>query len=220
MRFIDKPKRCQEFDNFISNPNNLLGKWDLPTDVKTTLHNHLVEEQKGLCIYCQQAISKKSGIDYPPKTLIEHLRPRGKYPELTFVYCNLSVSCQGFDCHQKVDRPPKGKKFCGHGRGEEYDENKFLNPTELTDLEEYFEYSADGKIRPSKKAPEKAEYMIEILDLKHETLKDMRKEQHLIFKERLDSGLLTIEELEELLSDSNSSELPPFYSMLKFLFAM
>jgi len=113
MRFIDKPKRCQDFDNFISNPNNLLGSWDLPTDVKTTLHNHLVEEQKGLCIYCQQSIQKKFGPDYPSKTLIEHLRPRGKYYELTFVYCNLSVSCQGFDCHQKVNRPPKGKNFVG-----------------------------------------------------------------------------------------------------------
>jgi len=77
---------------------------------------------------------------------------------------------------------------------------------------------AGGKIRPSKKAPEKAEYMINILDLKHGTLENMRKEQHLIFIENLNSGRLTIEELEELLLDSNSSQLPAFYSMLKFLF--
>jgi len=60
--------------------------------------------------------------------------------------------------------------------------------------------------------------MINILDLKHGTLENMRKEQHLIFIENLNSGRLTIEELEELLLDSNSSQLPAFYSMLKFLF--
>ncbi|MDQ7089267.1 MAG: retron system putative HNH endonuclease [Methylococcales bacterium] len=146
MRFIGKSKRCDEFDTYIKDNVQLLsstGKWNLPTDIKTKLHNDILKQQQGLCIYCQQELPEKENAQYLPESIIEHLRPRTKYPELTHIFCNLSVAC-------KKHKQKKDKKelidFCEDRKDEEYDEDKFLNPHELVDIETYFEYDTEGNI--------------------------------------------------------------------------
>jgi len=68
MRYIDKSKNpCQEFMAFVKEHESHLKKWDDLTKncgqdgskIKTKLHNHLVDEQKGLCIYCERRIHNK-----------------------------------------------------------------------------------------------------------------------------------------------------------------
>lgn len=200
MRYIDKSKRCSDFDNYTA-PCFPISWNEFDTGAKLALHQHLWQEQKGLCVYCQQQIPFKKSKQSSQQICshIEHIRPRTTYPELTFVYCNLSISCEGFNC-KTIDKHPK-KEFCEHRKGHEYDEDRFLNPIELREIEDYFEYDIEGKIHPTTLFPEKAEYMIKILDLNHPDLIDMRKsiyEDVIAGEIKLTLGIF-----------------PSFYSMLK-----
>jgi len=210
MRFIDKSERCPEFDNYIA--KNKPAVWDnFKKSIKLKLNQHLWREQKTICIYCQQQLPyKEKEIDHEEEisfSHIEHIRPKSKYKHLTFDYNNLSVSCQGFDC-KKADNK---REFCGHRKDRpdsEYDENKFLNPIELPDIESYFEYDMLGNIHPTSKdnkKAKKAQYMITILDLNHKILIDMREYVY----------LSSIEDKDVFLPENEI--LPPFYSMLKQL---
>jgi len=218
MRYLNKSKRCTEFDNWLT-CNTPVSWGDLDDNIKLALHQHLWHEQQGLCIYCQQAVPEKTAKQSSAeiRSHIEHIRPRspkkpGKYPELTFVYCNLSVSCEGFDCSAKT---PETKEFCEHRKDDEYDESQFLNPTELPEIETYFEYNIVGEIFPNHKLEseeerKKADYMIKTLALDHETLNQLRARHY--------DAMLTLNADEKTnLLDPNGEILPAFYSMLKFL---
>lgn len=187
---------------------------ELPTNLKHTLHLHLWQEQQGLCIYCQQAIPEKTETQSSAqiRSHIEHIRPRHPYSALTFYYHNLSVSCEGFDC-AAIGQPKK--EFCEHRKANEYDENQFLHPFELQDIEDYFEYDIEGRIfanhLKNDSEQQKANYMIKILALNHKELERLRVTT---YSQMLDENLSDINEL----LNPNVSQLPAFYSMLKFLF--
>lgn len=182
-------------------------------EVKRDLSEHLLSEQKELCVYCQQHLviasphTKLSDISH-----IEHIKPkaRGRYPQDTFNQKNIVLSCNGFNC-KAIAEPPE---FCGHNKNQLYDELRFLNPVQKKDLEQYFDYTFEGEIRPSpslsKKDRQKANYMIEILDLQNPVLVNMRKDA---FSDVID---YEEDEIAELLDDSYDS-LPGFFSMLKQL---
>lgn len=51
-----------------------------------TLREQLRQEQNGLCCYCCQIL--------PEKVTIEHLKGRKNFPNLTFIYDNLLLSCK------------------------------------------------------------------------------------------------------------------------------
>jgi uncharacterized protein (TIGR02646 family) len=161
-------------------------------------------------------LSKKK-TEYKIRSHIEHIRPRSRpqYAHLIFCYRNLSVSSEGFFCKTEILNPKK--EFCEHRKGNEYDEDKFLNPVERNDIEDYFVYDIEGKIHPnSSKNQEdrtKAEYMISILDLNHSKLIDIRKEQYQLIIEQQENGL----DIEEFLNP-HYDLLPAFYAMLKQLF--
>lgn len=215
MRYVDKSNCCAKFDTWVA--ENKPENWnELPTNLKHTLHLHLWLEQQGLCVYCQQAIPEKKTAQSSAqiRSHIEHIRPRSHstYSALTFHYHNLSVSCEGFDC--TAAGQPK-KEFCEHRKANEYDENQFLHPFELQDIEEYFEYDVEGRIfanhLKSDFEQQKANYMIKILALNHKELERLRVTT---YSQMLDENLSDINELLDL----NVSQLPAFYSMLKFLF--
>jgi len=215
MRYIDKYNRCADFDEYVNNYSP--SDWsEFETEIKLKLHQHLWREQQGLCIYCQQELPEKKQTEYKITSHIEHIRPRrgchrDKYAHLHFCYKNLSVSCEGFDC--KTESLKTKKEFCEQGN--EYDEEKFLNPMERNDIEDYFIYNIQCEIlpNPSKNQEDrtKAEYMISILDLNHSTLKKMRQKQYNLF---IEQQSINIEE------DLNPHYdlLPSFYTMLRQLF--
>ncbi|MDM8557759.1 retron system putative HNH endonuclease [Candidatus Parabeggiatoa sp. HSG14] len=219
MRYIDKSNRCAEFDEYVNkySPSD----WnEFETKIKLKLHQHLWYEQQGLCIYCQQEVPEKKEKEYKIRSHIEHIRPRrghnrDKYAHLIFCYKNLSVSCEGFDCKTENSNPKK--EFCEHRKGNEYDEDKFLNPVEYNDIEDYFVYDIEGKIHPNPRKNQeekaKAEYMTSVLDLNHSTLIDMRKEQYQLIIEQQENGL----DIEDFLNP-HYDLLPGFYTMLKQLF--
>ena len=141
MRYIDKSNRCKAFDQHLRNkPPTSWKKFN--NNIKLILHKHLYYEQGGLCIYCQQKLLPKTEKESNAhiRSHIEHIRPKSSYKDLTFDYCNLSVSCEGFDCEiPKTNTQPK-KEFCEHRKANEYDEFYFLNPMEVKDIEDYFVY--------------------------------------------------------------------------------
>jgi hypothetical protein len=118
----------------------------------------------------------------------------------------LSVSCEGFDCETpKTNQQPK-KEFCEHRKANEYNEDCFLNPIEVKDIEDYFVYDdLTLEILPKHKedteAFKKAKYMNKILDLNHKKLIRMREK---VVNDIEKNGPY----------EKHEKRRPPFYSML------
>jgi uncharacterized protein (TIGR02646 family) len=211
MRYIRKSTGCTQFLEWFT--ENQPSCWDVPTDVKHTLHSHLWREQQGLCVYCQQAIPEKKTAQSSAqiRSHIEHIRPR-RYLDRMFDYDNLSISCEGFDCAATT---PQKKEFCEHRKADEYDENQFLNPIEQQEIADYFKYDVEGRIFAnhlrSHTDQQKANYMIKILALDHKELNRLREANYLQLIQENSS------DIKELLNP-NYPLLPAFYPMLDFLF--
>lgn len=131
----------------------------------------LKHEQNYLCIYCESKISISN-------SHVEHIRPKSNnlFPELTFNYENLVVSCNG-TCHSEAnDNKPYS---CGHIKDTDYNEGLFLNPVDEVDIRGYFsyEYDLNGNviIAPTEKNALKSRYMIETLGLNDGNLPRARK---------------------------------------------
>lgn len=215
MRYLSKTSRCGDFDTYLAAeaPNN----WgDFDSNEKLKLHQHLLAEQQYICIYCQQSIPPKYAKNAPGNpdhpSHIEHIRPRNLRPDLTFEYENLGVSCEGFD----TVMPVGSHDFCGHPKANLFDDTLFLHPFENQDIEDYFEYDINGKIKPSAKSPAEARFTIGLLKLDHPTLDYMREQQYLmLIEEETTNGLDIADYLDE-----TQPQLPKFISMLKQLFAV
>jgi hypothetical protein len=103
-----------------------------------------------------------------------------------------------------------------------FDENQFLHPFKVRNLEEHFAYNENEIIEvinitpnneKTKSEQKSVNYMINFLNLQDETLKEMRLEQYNIILEDISNG----EDINDLLSDDYDI-FPKFYSMLKYLF--
>ena len=100
---------------------------------------------------------------------IEHIKPKGveKYANLSLEYTNLMASCT-----------TKGKnRHCGANKENNYDENLFISPYD-EHCEDHFSYkAAQGKVEGK---DEKSSYMITLLNLNDQTLKNARKKAYFI----------------------------------------
>ena len=130
---------------------------------KPQLREHLMREQDHLCAYCEH----KLGVS---NTHIEHIAPQSRYSEKRFDYGNLIASCDGgracasvSEQHAYIDLDTDS---CGHRKGQEYEAALFLNPTDLPDIGDYFAFDThSAEIKPSARAPQKAAYTIDLLNL-------------------------------------------------------
>ncbi|OQY38396.1 MAG: TIGR02646 family protein [Candidatus Cloacimonetes bacterium 4572_65] len=167
MRYVHKTSTPKFF---IKDTKHLKSWKKYKSHKKRDLKQHILDkEQNHLCIYCESKISLDN-------SHIEHLRPKDevRYPQLLFVYRNLTVSCNGL-CH--VFDNKLTPLSCGHIKGNEFDKNMFLNPVELRDIRDYFVYDFDTyEMKPSLKNPIKAKYMIStLLHLNDEGLRYARR---------------------------------------------
>ena len=90
----------------------------------------------------------------------------------------------------------------------------FLHPFEQPDIEDYFDYDLNGKITPSVKNVNRAQFTINLLKLEHIDLTEMRERQYQVVLEDVNNNGLDIEDY----LDAHQIELPKFHSMLKQLF--
>lgn len=159
MRFIQK----QEAPDFFKTDTENLSDWKKYKRKKKRLKKHILEhehEQDHLCCYCEKGITFEGTSSH-----IEHIKPQTKYPELVFEYYNLLVSCQGDHCNDPGD---SSAYICGHKKDDDYEYDKFLDPTKYEDISEYFTFNYEGEILPSKKDVEKSQYTIDLLNLNGE----------------------------------------------------
>lgn len=118
--------------------------------------NKLTQEISYYCPYCERKVTFEKNNSH-----IEHIKPRYKFPDLTFEYTNLLVCC----VHQST---------CGSKKGNEWHED-FINPVE-ENPELFFEYDIKrGEIISTEKNKKRAEKTIELLNLNERNLCERRK---------------------------------------------
>jgi len=163
MHYIIKNRLPDCFESDVSDftSSTLWEEFKNPCKLDTRKHI-LDKEQYGLCIYCERKVELS-------ETRLEHLKPQSQYPEDRFNYSNLVISCDGKDYCSPETTALKNYDIdsCDHYKDKYFDINKFLNPLEVNNIDEYFEFDCeDGSISASsKKDLIKAEYMIDLLNL-------------------------------------------------------
>ena len=209
MRFIKKLNTPQFF---IDDTNGLVewddyGKTYELREKKRKLNEYILkEEQNYLCIYCEDKIITHKDISH-----LEHIKPKHKYINLTFDYRNLAVSCNGMCRNDENDNTNHN---CGHRKDKDdtpFKEDKFLNPTKVEEIREYFEYDRDSKIIPSEKDFDKAKYMIDTLHLNDGDLPSAREKALRDF-ELINNEMYDLESIRDLLNSENLA----FISFLRY----
>ncbi|MFK7983147.1 MAG: retron system putative HNH endonuclease [Saprospiraceae bacterium] len=157
MKYIKKLTTPQ----FFINDTNSLTTWsEYHSTKKRRLKKHILEEEQcHLCCYCEKEVTIDKSSSH-----IEHIKPKSiDLLNLTFDYNNILVSCEGNHFNEIGDN---SKNTCGHIKDNNFEEDKFLNPTLLDDVQDYFSFDADtGKIGDIGKNSVKANYSIRILNL-------------------------------------------------------
>ena len=194
-------RHIQKLDtpDFFLEDTNALTHWGRYKEKKKLKKYILENEQNYLCCYCESKVAI-SGEQERDGTHLEHIKPKKVYTDLTFSYQNLVVSCQGTCYNEEGDN---GRHSCGHKKEDEYSEEKFLNPTTVEDIRDYFRYETVENERitilPTDKSPLKAQYMIDILYLNDERLSKARFTALKDFEEF--GMMLEYDEVEALLSE-------------------
>lgn len=177
---------------------------DFRNPCKAELKQSLLKEQDGLCVYCESDLSIEDR-----KSHIEHVRPRSRYPKLTFEYFNLVASCEGI-CSESN----KGKQSCGHRKDDHYDEKCFLNPVECEDIAAHFKFDEEkGAILPSDKNPVAAQHTIDVLNLNAPYLCNARRNAKQVFIDYFSRQF----DFEKLSAELNQPR--EFVSFLRYCFA-
>jgi len=164
---MQKVNKCAEPEYFKDFKKKTKPKnWDeLPREISSKLRIDLLAEQNKYCPYCERHI----GENVPSH--IEHIYPRNpqrplkKLPEKEFDYQNLIVSCQS-------------KKTCGIAKGNNFDEQFFINPISDNPMEFLTHKEDSGEIQ-SLQNNQKGIYTAQILKLNDKALLESRRSWHL-----------------------------------------
>lgn len=134
---------------------------------KGELKTRMMEEQDGLCVYCECLLDKRT----PENTRIDHIFCRSQYPERTLDYTNLALSCSNNSCDiskKNNQLPILPEPGC----------NRYFRLVEKT-----------GEIKPalnmSREDKTRANQTISMLNLNNEVLKRARKQRYLHMKKNL-----------------------------------
>jgi uncharacterized protein (TIGR02646 family) len=161
---------------------------------KDDLREQLVQEQGHICCYCMSRIAKE-------KMIIEHFKPRDKYPNLQLDYQNILGSCLG----------EKGKpKHLHHCDLKKDNKEITLNPASLAvNCEELIQYSDNGKISSSMAKIDTE--LNDILNLNSQSLVDKRKGILTALENTLKNNSISLEQmLNNLKTKSDESKYQPY----------
>jgi uncharacterized protein (TIGR02646 family) len=145
---------------------------------------YLMAEQYHLCAYTELNLDELqlAKLGYH----IEHIKPKSKFPSLTFDYNNLVASCLDSDSLQQF---ALADRFGGHYKRGEYDAQLFVSPLD-SDCQKFFSYELTGKVKSSPSLSssdqQRAEYTIKLLNLNdNQTNQGQTNQSHnLVFKRR------------------------------------
>lgn len=165
MKYIPKNQEPEELKTFKSKIND---DWhptwkEFQNPEKKQVHQILLKEQGYICCYCGRKISIA-------QSHIEYFKPKGLYPQLTFEYGNLIVSCE----KDTEESPPA--IHCGHQKDEWFDKKLLVSPL-LKNCVNFFRYAEDGQILSSDDINKKkaAETTIDKLGLNTPKLRKRRR---------------------------------------------
>jgi uncharacterized protein (TIGR02646 family) len=157
----------------------------------------LLEEQNLLCAYCEKAIDSS-----PKNSNIDHFRLKAGhlFPEMTFDYNNLLVSCNTSGrCSDYKDKHIKSKS----------DYENIVNPiTENPD--DFFDYLITGKIIAINNNP-KAEFTIDIFQLGRERNEPLSRQRKEIADALEHINNLSLDEIYDIFGNE-------FYSFIKMIY--
>lgn len=181
MQFIPKqPNEPADWNLWFTRADNGLRSYDYGRDV-SVLHNlrnakrYLVEEQHGLCAYCQKDMLPDGVItdDALNRISLEHLIPKEYNKSVSTSYHNLVAVCND---------PQVGEKYCENARGSKVLTTLVLHSNcsvSATANHCYFAAYSDGQVLPKERLTseiqKQVEAFISTLNLNHPLLKDRRK---------------------------------------------
>lgn len=134
---------------------------NLQNPEKRALHQALLDEQGRACCYCGRGIALHD-------SHIEHFRPQELREDLALQFDNLFASCIR-------ETEPSAPLHCGHAKGHEFDEAQHVSPLDPA-CERRFAYTLTGAILPKEENDAGATYMVNLLRLDIEFLRNRRGE--------------------------------------------
>lgn len=130
---------------------------------KEEIRHFLRQEQYYLCAYCEISLNE---LDQH----IEHLKPKSTYPQDTFDYNNLVLSCFS---SSTVNQYSQADRSCGYYKGNQYEPSRFVSPLD-PDCQRFFYYNLVGEVEPNSSLNPKeriqAQYTIDLLNLNNPRL--------------------------------------------------
>ena len=191
--------------------------WDEYRAGKKQLREYILNnEQYHLCVYCERTISADAGESHA-----EHVQPKDLYPELTFDYSNLAVSCEGTQVDPtEMSGTNSTGHSCGHKKANEYDEALFLNPLRQLDIADYIVFQPQTQFiaAASESAKRQVEYTANILRLNESSLLIARKNAVISFRKtivKLANKQQQKQAINRYLNDAHK----PFISCLRYNFS-
>ena len=155
----------------------------IPGEIKEALRRVMIEEQRGLCVYCGRRLS----LDRPGKSYhIEHFRPQHDYPDQQVTYANLFLSC-GQEDENGLPAPT-----CGSAKAGWFDEQRHIYPA-YSICTARFRFFLNGGIVAAATGDEAAVEMIARLKLDHPELKKDRED--VLFQ--IDAGEVDVDDFWE-----------------------
>jgi uncharacterized protein (TIGR02646 family) len=153
---------------------------DLPTDIKNDIQAQIVEEQHGVCCYCQSRIRA----DWDGMK-IEHWQSQseGKYPERQLDYSNMLGACLGGQKYGQ--KSPPDTHHCDTAKG---DADLCFSVCDATHpIERHIRFLGDGRIHAGDPAIDTA-INESVLNLNLQRLVTNRKAVLTAFQQRLRDG--------------------------------
>lgn len=171
------------FSKFVA--HNKPRTWDEATPIRSQLRTHILTEQGHCCAYSE--IRLNGGADCH----IDHYRTRNLFPEKTFDYYNMMVSCNAEEY---------GTKFKDKRITSKSDYNDLINPVEDNPLD-YIEFAFTGDALPVSNSS-KGEKTITYFNLNENSLLERRKTIALYIVQM--KNYLTEDELVEVIGEFES----------------
>lgn len=132
--------------------------WNDLNEIRQALRQHILEEQGNCCAYTEIHLSSVENCH------IDHYYTRNLYPEKTFDYNNMLVSCNSENYAAKY----KDKQI---KRKEDY--SGLIHPVN-DNPSEYIEFTLTGRVVATDNHP-KGEYSISVFNLNEKSLVERRK---------------------------------------------
>lgn len=228
MRYLNKHLSCKRLKQKRKNPpdNEVSAKRAWRRFNKKDTRRACYKLQQGICAYTELSLDSELLGSH-----LEHIAPRGRFPERTFLTDNLVLSILADDYSGTLKET---ERFAGHFKKSQYADDWFISPYQQG-CDKYFQYcSQTGEVYPEKSLDAfertKAERTISTLNLNCDYLTNKRLKQLTDLEETINTLLAeqkgdtanstqqALKQLSEATLAPVNKRLPEFYSAKKQLF--